>query len=148
MLAGVMKKQKASFRQESAHPVDVHVGSRVKLRRMALGVSQDTLGKSMGLTFQQIQKYEKGVNRISASKIYELSRQLEVPIDYFFEGYGDGSGFAEGLANDIDGDPFMELIRSPEGVQLCRYFASIHDPDVKKRIVDLVKSIAEAEPAG
>lgn len=138
-----MGKQKAT--KEMAHPVDVHVGSRVKLRRMALGVSQDTLGKSMGLTFQQIQKYEKGVNRISASKIYELSRLLEVPIDYFFDGYGDGADYGDGLAEESQGDPFMELIRSPDGVQLCRHFASIRDPDVKKRVLDLVKSIAEAE---
>lgn len=138
-----MTRQKAAQR-EKAHPVDVHVGSRVKLRRMALGISQDTLGKSMGLTFQQIQKYEKGVNRISASKIYELSKELEVPIDYFFEGYGGKNAHAE-YAEGAGADPFMELIRSPEGVQLCRYFASIKDPDVKKRVLDLVRSIADAE---
>lgn len=139
-----MIKQKAAPKTDKAHPVDVHVGSRLKLRRMALGISQDMLGKSMGLTFQQIQKYEKGVNRISASKIYELSRELRVPIDYFFEGYGK-TAHADRFAENAGEDPFMELIRSPEGVQLCRYFASIRDPEVKKRVIDLVRSIAEAE---
>ncbi len=123
------------------------MGSRVKLRRMALEISQDTLGKSMGVTFQQIQKYEKGVNRISASKIYELAGQLEVPIQYFFDGYVDGPSYGAGFAEDIESDPFMDLIQSPEGIQLCRYFASIKDPKVKRRVLDLVKSIAETEGA-
>jgi len=127
------------------HPVDVHVGSRVKLRRMILGLSQESLGKSLGLTFQQIQKYEKGVNRIGASRIYELSRLLDVPVQFFYDEF-DGSrvstpGFAEAEA----GEPVMNLVNSPEGVQLCRYFSSIKDPQVKKRVLDLVRSIAETE---
>lgn len=144
-----MTKQKAASKEkEPPHPVDRHVGRRVKLRRMALEISQDTLGKAMGVTFQQIQKYEKGVNRISASKIYELAGQLEVPIQYFFDGYADGSGYGAGFAEAAEGDPFMDLLQSPEGVQLCRYFASIKDPKVKRRVLDLVKSIAETEGAG
>ncbi len=141
-----MTKQKASSKKDSPHPVDVHVGGRVKLRRMAKGISQDTLGKAMGLTFQQIQKYEKGVNRISCSKIFELAHQLEVGILYFFDGYDDGrTPYPQGFAEADGGDPFMSLIQSPEGVQLCRYFASIKEPEVKKRVLDLVKSIAETE---
>ncbi|WDI32666.1 helix-turn-helix domain-containing protein [Hyphococcus flavus] len=140
-----MTKQKAASKKDNPHPVDIHVGSRVKLRRMVMGVSQDTLGKAMGLTFQQIQKYEKGVNRISASKIYELSHQLEVPIQYFFEDYADGPGYTYGFAEGEAGDPFMQLVQSPEGIQLCRCFASIKDPEVKKKVLDLVKSIAESE---
>ncbi|WP_375201892.1 helix-turn-helix domain-containing protein [Hyphococcus sp.] len=131
-------------KRSGPHPIDVHVGSRVKLRRMILGMSQETLGKSLGLTFQQIQKYEKGVNRIGASRMYELSRLLEVPVQFFYDDYGDrpaAIGFAEGEP----GERVMALVNSPEGVQLCRYFSEIKDPQVRKRVLDLVKSIAETE---
>ena len=127
------------------HPIDVHVGARVKLRRMILGMSQETLGKSLGLTFQQIQKYEKGVNRIGASRIFELSKLLDVPIQYFYNDYGDTIGAASDTARSDDGDMFMTLVNSPEGVQLCRSFSEIKDPQVKKRVLELVKSIAETE---
>ncbi|WP_425410403.1 helix-turn-helix domain-containing protein [Hyphococcus sp.] len=143
-----MAKQKAASGKDNPHPVDVYVGQRVKLRRMAMGLSQEKLGKAMELTFQQIQKYEKGANRISASKLYELGQELEVPIQFFYDGYGPEPHYAGGFAETENEDPFMELIQSPEGVQLCRYFASIKDPDVKKRVLDLVKSIAETEGAG
>lgn len=130
------------------HPIDVHVGARVKLRRMLLGMSQEALGKALGLTFQQIQKYEKGANRIGASRIFELSKLLDVPIQFFYDDYGDAvSGTAGGMAEADAGDSFMALVNSPEGVELCRYFAAITDPQVKKRVLDLVKTIAETEGA-
>ncbi|MEL7490544.1 MAG: helix-turn-helix transcriptional regulator [Pseudomonadota bacterium] len=138
-----MKKTK------SPHPVDVHVGARVKLRRTLIGMSQDKLGEALGLTFQQIQKYEKGVNRIGASRVFEISKILDVPIQYLFDDYDYSSnapaqGFAEG-----NGDAsFMELLNTPDGVQLCRYYAEIEDPKVKKRVLDLVRAIAEGEKAG
>ncbi len=142
-----MAKQKAASKKDGPHPVDVHVGARVKLRRMAMGVSQESLGKSMGLTFQQIQKYEKGVNRISASKMFELADHLDVSIQYFFDGYRDGFLRTAGFAEADGDDPFMALLSSPDGIQLCRYFSAIKDVDVKKRVLDLVKSIAETEGA-
>jgi len=126
------------------HPVDVHVGARVRLRRMILGMSQETLGKSLGLTFQQIQKYEKGVNRIGASRIFELSGLLSVPIQFFYDDFSNIIA-APGLAEPDSGEAFMELVNSPEGVQLCRYFSEIKDPQVKKRVLDLVKTIASTE---
>jgi transcriptional regulator with XRE-family HTH domain len=133
-------------KDDGPHPIDVHVGARVKLRRMILGMSQETLGKALGLTFQQIQKYDKGVNRIGASRIFELSQLLEVPIQYFYEDYGDtGAGRAQGLAEPDAGEAFMQLVNSPEGVELCRHFAEIRDPKVRKRVLDLVKTIAETE---
>ena len=135
---------KASAKRDGPHPVDTHVGSRVKLRRMILGMSQDALGKSLGLTFQQVQKYEKGVNRIGASRLFELSDLLEVPIQYFYDGYGDADQ-ANGFAEPDVAEAFMELVNSPDGVHLCRYFAEIKDTQVKKRVLDLVKSIAETE---
>ena len=137
-------------KRSGPHPIDVHVGSRVKLRRMILGLSQENLGKSLGLTFQQIQKYEKGVNRIGASRMYELSQLLEVPVQFFYDEYdlatdAGAPGFAETGSEDV-----MTLMSSPEGVQLCRYFSEIRDPEVKKRVLELVRSIAateEADPA-
>ena len=105
----------------------------------------DALGKALGLTFQQIQKYEKGVNRIGASRIFELSQLLDVPIQYFYEDYGDGGARVPGMAEPDAGEAFMKLVNSPEGVELCRYFSKIKDQKVKKRVLDLVKTIAETE---
>ena len=105
-------------------------------------MSQDKLGDALGLTFQQIQKYEKGVNRIGASRIFEISRILDVPIQYLFDDLEDGHvapGFSEG-AGDVS---FMKMLSAPDGVQLCRYFSEIDDPKVRKRVVELVKAIAE-----
>ena len=131
--------------KKSPHPVDVHVGGRVRLRRMLLGMSQDRLGEALGLTFQQVQKYEKGVNRIGASRIFEIAKILDVPIQYFYDDFegrpAQNYGFAEG-----DGDAnFMQMLHSPEGVQLCRHFAEIKDPKVRKRVLDLVKTLSEGE---
>lgn len=127
------------------HPIDVHVGGRVRLRRTMLGMSQDKLAESLGLTFQQIQKYEKGVNRIGASRVFEISRVLGVPIQFFFDDYdeitGRSYGFAE--AGPDDGAAMMELLNSPEGVQLCKHFAAITDPKIRKRVLELVKSLAD-----
>lgn len=136
--------------KKSPHAIDAHVGSRVRLRRMLLGMSQDKLGELLGLTFQQIQKYEKGVNRIGASRIFELSRILEVPIQYFFDDiYGVKSepayGFAESASRE---ESVMQLLHTSEGVELCRRFSEIRDPNVRKRVLDLVKALAEGEVAG
>ncbi len=133
---------------KSPHPIDVHVGARVKLRRTLLGMSQDKLGEALGLTFQQIQKYEKGINRIGASRVFEIARILDVPIQYLFDDFEPGgsalSGFGEG-----NGDAsFMDLLNTPDGVQLCRYYAEIDDPRVKKRVLDLVKALAEGDGPG
>ncbi|MAW81322.1 MAG: transcriptional regulator [Parvularcula sp.] len=133
-------------KRSGPHPIDVYVGSRVKLRRMILGMSQEMLGKSLGLTFQQIQKYEKGVNRIGASRMFELSQLLEVPVQFFYDGFGGAAAKSvNGFAEDGDGEAVMDLVNSPEGVQLCRYFSEIKDLDVRKKVLDLVKSIAERE---
>lgn len=132
------------------HPIDVHVGGRVRLRRTMLGMSQDKLADSLGLTFQQIQKYEKGVNRIGASRVFEMARILGVPIQFFFDDYdaetGRSYGFAE--ADPDDGAAMMELLNSPEGVQLCKHFASITDPKIRKRVLELVKSLSDDGASG
>ena len=135
--------------EKRPHPIDIHVGGRVRLRRTMLGMSQDKLADSLGLTFQQIQKYEKGVNRIGASRVFEISRVLGVPIQFLFDDFnadtGRSYGFAE--AGPDDGASMMELLNSPEGVQLCKHFASINDPKIRKRVLELVKSLSDGEPA-
>ena len=135
--------------EKRPHPIDVHVGGRVRLRRTMVGMSQDRLADSLGLTFQQIQKYEKGVNRIGASRVFEISRILGVPIQFFFDDYdidtGRSYGFAE--AGPDDGAAMMELLNSPEGVQLCKHFASITDPKIRKRVLELVKSLSDDDGA-
>lgn len=127
-----------------ANPIDVHVGSRVRLRRMLLGISQEKLGEQLGLTFQQVQKYEKGVNRIGASRLFDLSRVLSVPIDYFYEeapGLASGAAAAPGMA-ERPSDTFMfEFLNTREGLELNRAFARITDPKTRRAVVDLVRSL-------
>ena len=125
-----------------ANPVDVHVGTRVRLRRMLLGMSQEKLGEHLGLTFQQIQKYEKGINRIGASRLFDLSRVLAVPVQFFYEelpvSAGDGaSGFAEQPESYA-----VEFLSSREGLELNKAFARITDARVRRSIVELVRSFA------
>jgi transcriptional regulator with XRE-family HTH domain len=126
------------------NPVDAHVGSRVRLRRMLLGMSQERLGESMGLTFQQVQKYEKGVNRIGASRLFQISKILDVPVQFFFEEApytGDGNA-ARGMA-EPDSEAFiLEFLNSREGLELNRAFVKIGDPKVRKSVVDLVRALS------
>jgi transcriptional regulator with XRE-family HTH domain len=127
--------------KKQANPVDVQVGNRVRIRRMLIGMSQERLGELLGLTFQQVQKYEKGVNRIGAGRLFDVSRILGVPIDYFYEGVATAQeGFAEESA-----PPVMEFVSSGEGLQLSLAFMKIKDAKVRKRVLDLVKSLAEEE---
>jgi transcriptional regulator with XRE-family HTH domain len=131
------------------NPVDAHVGSRVRLRRMLLGMSQERLGESMGLTFQQVQKYEKGVNRIGASRLFQISKILDVPVQFFFEEApyaGDGSR-APGLA-ESDSEAFiLEFLNSREGLELNRAFVKIGDAKVRKSVVDLVRALSSSNGA-
>ena len=115
----------------------------MRLRRMLIGMSQERLGELLGLTFQQVQKYEKGVNRIGAGRLFEISRILGVAIDYFYEGVAGANQGAAGFAEDQSAPPVMEFIASGEGLQLSLSFMRIKDPKVKKRVLDLVKSLAD-----
>jgi transcriptional regulator with XRE-family HTH domain len=126
-----------------ANPIDVHVGSRVRLRRMLLGMSQEKLGEHLGLTFQQIQKYEKGINRIGASRLFDLARVLGVPVQFFYEelpvATGDKiAGFADRPAESYA----VEFLGSREGLELNKAFARITDPRVRRSIVELVRAYA------
>jgi transcriptional regulator with XRE-family HTH domain len=128
---------------KSPNPVDRHVGTRVRMRRMMIGMSQEKLGEALGITFQQVQKYEKGTNRISASRLQHTARVLGVPIEYFYEGApqsGDAaaSGFAEGAS-----PAYMAELTTTDGLNLLKAFASIKEPRIRRRIVDLVRALAE-----
>ena len=131
--------------KKQANPIDVQVGNRVRIRRMLIGMSQERLGDLLGLTFQQVQKYEKGVNRIGAGRLFEVARILNVPIDFFYEGVENRLAGQPGMAEPESAPPVMAFVSSGEGLQLSLAFMKIKDPKVRKRVLDLVKSLAEEE---
>lgn len=132
------------------NPIDVHVGSRVRLRRMLLGISQEKLGERLGLTFQQVQKYEKGVNRIGASRLFDLAQVLGVSVQFFYDDAPAGESAAAavpGLA-DRPGDSYIfDFLNTREGLELNKAFARISDPKARRAILDLVRSLANGDVA-
>jgi transcriptional regulator with XRE-family HTH domain len=131
-------------------PVDIHVGGRVRLRRTLLGMSQEKLGEAVGLTFQQIQKYERGANRIGASRLFELSRILDVPVAFFFDDMSEEvAGIDTRTADGLADHEQMPLEPNPmarrETLELVRAYYRITDPQVRKRLFELTKSLAKAE---
>lgn len=133
--------------KKNPNPIDVHVGSRLRLRRMLLGMSQERLGDSMGLTFQQVQKYEKGVNRIGASRLFHVSKILEVPVSFFFEDapYNEESGAVPGMAEPQSEAFILEFLNTREGLELNRSFSRIRDAKVRKSIVELVRALGSSD---
>src|SRR5437016_10544606 len=131
-------------KSEQPDPVDVQVGSRVRLRRNMLGLSQEKLGEAIGLTFQQVQKYERGANRIGASRLHELSRVLDVPVSFFFDDMDPvrapaiPTGFAEPAAEAFDADP----LRRRETIELVSAYYRIDDPALRRRLFDLARALA------
>jgi transcriptional regulator with XRE-family HTH domain len=125
------------------NPIDIHVGNRVKLRRMMLGVSQEKLGEQLGLTFQQVQKYEKGMNRISASRLLEIGRLLEAPVAYFFEGAPGSAVEIVGFAEGGEPNSLLEFGNTREGLELNRAFVRIGDARVRRSVLDLVRALAD-----
>lgn len=130
------------------NPVDVHVGTRVRMRRSLLGISQEKLAEAVGLTFQQIQKYERGTNRVSASRLYQFSKILEVPISYFFEKFVENDsaqtlGYQALADNEQQGLINDDIMNSKETLDLIRVYYSIKDPDVRKDFLKTIKSMAE-----
>ena len=128
-----------------ANPIDIHVGSRVRFRRMLLGMSQEKLGERLGLTFQQVQKYEKGINRIGASRLYDLAQVLGVPVQFFYEDAPIADGRVDALNGRADGPDehsIVEFLRSRDGLELNRAFVRIPDLKARRAIVDLVRSLA------
>lgn len=126
-------------------PIDVHVGSRVRLRRTLLGMSQAKLGAALGLTFQQIQKYEKGANRIGSSRLYRLSRILDVPVAFFFEELpGDVSVGLKGPADSGQESFEPGQLARQETLELVRAYYRIEEPKVRKRIFEFVKALGKS----
>jgi transcriptional regulator with XRE-family HTH domain len=129
---------------KAPNPIDKYVGSRVRMRRIMLGMSQEKLGEALGLTFQQIQKYEKGTNRVGASRIQQISEILQVPVSFLFEGgptSNSGDGFTEGTSPTYVSD----FLATSEGLALTRAFTRIADSKLRRSIVDLVEQIAARE---
>ncbi len=127
------------------NPIDVHVGGRVRFRRMLLGMSQEKLGEKLGLTFQQIQKYEKGINRIGASRLFDLAQVLGVPVQFFYEEAPAGDApllEADGFAEKLGENSIVDFLRSRDGLELNKAFVRISDAKARRAIVDLVRSLA------
>ncbi len=128
----------------SPNPVDLHVGGRVRMRRKMLGVSQERLAEALGLTFQQVQKYERGSNRVSASKLYEIARFLSAPVSYFFDGLADPSTSGEGGGSE---QLVNDFLMTGEGLELASTFPKIQRPRVRRRILELVRTLAGDDEA-
>src|SRR5438067_4630678 len=127
--------------KKAPNPTDKHVGSRVRMRRMMLGMSQEKLGDALGLTFQQVQKYEKGTNRIGASRLQQISHILQVPVAFFFEGAPAPENMP-GMAEAPSPAYISDFLSSSDGLALTRAFTRIKDANVRRRIVDLVQAVA------
>ena len=132
--------------KRAPNPIDKHVGSRVRMRRVLLGMSQEKLGEALGLTFQQIQKYEKGANRIGASRLQEISKTLQVAPAFFFEGLPSTNAAHEpGFSEEASAKFVTDFVATTEGLQLNRAFCQIKDPKIRRRVIDLVIALA-ADP--
>jgi transcriptional regulator with XRE-family HTH domain len=129
--------------ERSANMVDQRLGQRLRARRLEIGLSQEKLADLLGLTFQQVQKYEKGVNRIAASRMLDIAKALDVPIVFFFDGLG--SAGAGGVSEDPAGGLVFDTLATPEGLQLMTLFGGIKSSRVRRRVVELVRALAEED---
>ncbi len=145
----VRRRAKKQTSRKGPNPIDIHVGARVRLRRNLLGISQTDLGKALGVAFQQIQKYERGTNRIVGSRLFNLSRALDVPVSFFFEnlpsaaaggGRRRARGFGEGRAAALEPD----LLSRRETMELIRAYYRVKNPRVRKRVLDLLQVLGKA----
>jgi transcriptional regulator with XRE-family HTH domain len=132
---------------KAPNPVDRYVGSRVRMRRIMLGMSQEKLGDALGLTFQQIQKYEKGTNRVGASRIQQIAEVLRVPVSFLFEGGPTSRPDGEGFAEEASPAYVSDFLATSEGLALTRAFTRITESKLRRSIVDLVEQIAAREAA-
>jgi transcriptional regulator with XRE-family HTH domain len=133
--------------KKSPNPTDRHVGARVRMRRMMLSMSQEKLGDALGLTFQQVQKYEKGTNRIGASRLQHISRILQVPISFLFEGAPEIPGQTTGMDEAPSPAYVADFLSTSEGLALTKAFTRIQDGKLRRRIVDLVEEISGEDSA-
>jgi transcriptional regulator with XRE-family HTH domain len=128
--------------KKTPNPIDKHVGSRVRMRRMMLGMSQEKLGDALRLTFQQVQKYEKGTNRIGASRLQQIAGILQVPVAFFFEGAPEVAGASGGMKEAPSPAYVSDFLATSDGLALTKAFMRIKDPKLRRRIVDLVRQMA------
>ena len=133
--------------KKAPNPIDKHVGSRVRMRRMMLNMSQEKLGDALGLTFQQVQKYEKGTNRIGASRLQQIAHILQVPVSFFFEGAPHLPGQVGGIGLSEAPSPayVSDFLATSDGLSLTKAFMRIKNSKLRRRIVDLVEQIAGEE---
>jgi transcriptional regulator with XRE-family HTH domain len=131
--------------KKAPNPTDKHVGARVRMRRMMLGMSQEKLGDALGLTFQQVQKYEKGANRIGASRLQQIAEILQVPVSFFFEGAPSSPGHSGGGGASEAASPayVSEFLATSDGLALTKAFMRIKNPKLRRRIVELVEQISQ-----
>jgi transcriptional regulator with XRE-family HTH domain len=128
--------------QKLANDTDRHIGKQIRERRIAIGMSQEKLGEALGLTFQQVQKYERGVNRIGAGRLQDIARILAVDVTYFFDGLPDWTG-----SKDPADHAFRIVTSTPQGVKLIKLFASVEDSNIQRSIVDLVEAVLDSKAA-
>jgi transcriptional regulator with XRE-family HTH domain len=150
------RAKKTQLRSENPDPVDIHVGSRLRMRRNLVGLSQEQLGKSLGLTFQQIQKYERGINRMGSSRLFQIAKALSVPVAYFFEeippalGLVPQAGFAENEQAPLEGAGSAErqadydILRRRETLELVRAYYRIQDDKQRRKVYQLIRSMSDA----
>ena len=128
--------------RKAPNPIDIHVGSRIRLRRVLINMSQEKLGEQLGITFQQVHKYEKGTNRVGASRLYRISQVLGVPVSFFFEDIAGESHAESGFAETQSERYVVDFISSAEGLQLNKAFLRISDPRVRRKVVELVQAVS------
>jgi len=133
-----------AFDDYDRHPIDVHVGGRIRMRRKFCEMSQTELAEKIGLTFQQVQKYETGANRVSASKLYQISQTLRVPVTYFFTGYSDSEEPTDEATLDSE-RAVGAFLQTDEGIQLAEAFPRISGMKKRRKLLDLVRSLADDE---
>jgi len=133
---------------QQPHPVDIHVGARIRNVRKKIGLSQMKLAEALGLTFQQVQKYEKGTNRISASKLFETAKYLDKPIAYFFEDLGDGSAPVTLHVEPVSEQAVIAFLATAEGIELAQAFPRCKSSRVRRLIADLCRALADEEAKG
>ncbi|MBL1431137.1 MAG: helix-turn-helix transcriptional regulator [Robiginitomaculum sp.] len=129
---------------KNPNPVDIYVGSRVRLQRLIKQMSQDKLGAALGVTFQQVQKYERGANRVSASRLWGMAEVLDVPIEFFFDGIKNKEN-AIGLADGEETPMVYDFINSADGAQLASAYSRITDPKVRRQVLQLVRTLSDVE---
>jgi len=137
-----MMTKKTTTSPKRPNSTDTYVGSRVRMRRKILGMSQEKLGEQLGISFQQVQKYEKGTNRIGASRLQTISQILEMPISYFFP---QEPAAADGMGESAQSDYVSDFMMSSEGIELNRAFAQIKDPKLRRKVIDLVRTMAATD---